>query len=576
MEKFMNKSLKSLRRLSCFTFALLVSQTFAIAEADQSSPSYRGFPFTLEHSNDRIVPIDLDGDGLKDLVTADKQLLSIYFQKAITSDTTQPFTFDTPDITLDLPGSAAGWDLDWNTQAQSTQAKSVRIVALIDGKRVLAWPLEKQVLGEAQILLDQLPGTLPLGAYPLNFVRDINQDQRNDFIIPGAEHHNLYLQNKQGTFSGDIRIKSNLWVQSTLGEETDLTDDIGQRVRIPEFRIRDINGDGKKDLISRANNVLETFLANSDGSYSIQPSYSFDLNAVRERVGEPDLDNLDFSNLSAMTRYSYNIDLNDVNGDNIDDLLLREGNKVVFYGGTPTGMNFEKPLQVLRSSGNLIASILLDEDEDDLKDLWLLRVEDISLGKAFVWLALSGSINIEAFIYKNQGQRFASRPYRKKTITINFPSMLSTIGMASEFEELSESDAVTRTLAASLRGTDSNKDLVILKNDRIAIHLDVLEQALSDEELFLGLIDDIREKDKHVIDIGDILSDINIEGQANLAIVKGKQADLELPFDGSKTIIDTGSDIIAIDFNNDQHDDILVFSQRDEERIEGILFLSDQ
>ena len=51
--------------------------------------------------------------------------------------------------------------------------------------------------------------------------------------------------------------------------------------------------------------------------------------------------------------------LDDVDGDGIEDLLLREGGKVSLFLGTRDGMDLANPRQVLRSGGNVLASLLL-------------------------------------------------------------------------------------------------------------------------------------------------------------------------------------------------------------------------
>ena len=50
------------------------------------------------------------------------------------------------------------------------------------------------------------------------------------------------------------------------------------------------------------------------------------------------------------------------------------------------GMDLDQPRQVLRSGGNVLSVFLFDEDDDGLKDLWLWRVETISVGDVFLWL----------------------------------------------------------------------------------------------------------------------------------------------------------------------------------------------
>ena len=537
-----------------------------------AGPKYKSWPINLNNTADRIVPIDVNNDGLLDLITADKAQLSIYLQQ--TSE--PPFQFDKPSIAFTLPGKATGWDLDWNTALtngeSATTNKAVRIVAIVDGKNVVAWPIENNKLGPEQVLLDNLAGNLPLGAYPLNFVRDINNDQRNDYIVPGADYHSIYLQNPNGQFSGGINIKSNVWIQSLLAIDNELTTEVGQSVRIPEFRIRDVNNDGVKDLISQARNQLEVFLSNKNGTYPSEPSYTYDMDEIRERLGEPDLDNIDFSNLSAFTRYTYTLELQDVTGDKIEDIVIREAGKVVIYAGTPTGMKLDKPYQVLRSSGNVFSAGLIDEDGDGLNDLFLTRVEDVSLGKAFVWLALSGSIDLESFIYRNQGDKFANRPHRKLTVSITFPSLLKSMSLFSDAQERAKEDTVQRTLRASINGQEN--DLLLLDEQGIRVHLDVLEAATSSENYFLGLIDDIRAKDNFVIDLNELFNNIGVEGQNHLQAAKDKTENIFLKFDNNIDELAIGSDLIALDLNGDHQDDIILFNEREESNITGVLYLS--
>ena len=170
----MNSKLSAVKTL---TLLVLLSPPLAWGENGANPVQYQAFPFELTQVEDRIVPVDLNGDGLRDLLTAEKALLSIYFQKPLNATNTQAFNFSKADLQLTLPGQSVGWDLDWNSLAGN--ASSIRIVAVVDGKQVLGWPIVDNAIGKKQILLQGLSGHLPLGAYPLNFVRDINDDQRS-------------------------------------------------------------------------------------------------------------------------------------------------------------------------------------------------------------------------------------------------------------------------------------------------------------------------------------------------------------------------------------------------------------
>ena len=116
------------------------------------------------------------------------------------------------------------------------------------------------------------------------------------------------------------------------------------------MELRDVNSDGYDDLISRTDERLDVFIADEigDAYFSSGASYSIDIAEIEERLGDFDIDNLDFSNLTGVLALTHEEVLDDVDGDGIEDLLLREGGKVSLFGGTYTGMNSEQPRQVLR------------------------------------------------------------------------------------------------------------------------------------------------------------------------------------------------------------------------------------
>ena len=266
--------------------------------------------------------------------------------------------------------------------------------------------------------------------------------------------------------------------------------------------------------------------------------------------------------------------LDDVNGDGIEDLLLREGGKVSLFEGTTNGMELTQPKQVLRSGGNVLSTFLYDENEDGLKDLWLWRGEPISVGDIFIWLALSGSIAIEAFIYPNEGERFSRRPTRKLTIELQFPSV---IRLATSFQELAEevremqSVGLTPTNKANVDNDLNGDDLLVLVNNQVQIFLNSIEPQDS-STTFLGGLGYARDKDDYTINIRNLIENISITENLRLAGVDGMPADLSIELD---TVVKTG-DIIPALLNADSIDDIFVFTQHDNSNIQGILLLSKQ
>src|SRR5690606_34362055 len=168
-------------------------------------------------------------------------------------------------------------------------------------------------------------------------------------------------QQADGSYGNALRVKSRTANWSRLRQPENLAGRVGQSVRIPALNIRDVNNDGRMDLVSSSEQSIDVFLARQDGGFPSRPAYSVDLQALRERVGEMDFEQLDFSNLSGLLAHTFEIELEDVDGDRVEDLLVREGGRITLFGGTATGMAMDKPRQVLKSSGNVLAIALKDE-----------------------------------------------------------------------------------------------------------------------------------------------------------------------------------------------------------------------
>tara|TARA_B110000495_G_C22948602_1_gene555418 strand:- start:257 stop:1297 length:1041 start_codon:yes stop_codon:yes gene_type:complete len=345
------------------------------------------------------------------------------------------------------------------------------------------------------------------------------------------------------------------------------------------MELRDINSDGYDDLVSRTEEELKVFIANANAAayFPNEASYSLNILEIEERLGEFDIDNLDFSNLTGLLALTHEEILEDVDGDGIDDLLLREGGKVSLFGGSEIGMNFEKPRQVLRSGGNVLGTFLQDENEDGLKDLWLWRVESISVGDIFVWLALSGSIAIEAFIYPNDGERFARRPSRKVTIDLKFPSVISLTSTFRDIEQELDDARSTETTFSSLASLDDNidqQDLILMVSNQVQFFLNSIqpEDVLDNEsDLFLGALDYSRERDNYEFNVRDVIENIAIGGNRHLDAVADGTADSVIEL--SQGVV--SGDIIPVALNKDDRDDVIIFTETDSSHIRGLLLLSD-
>lgn len=528
--------------------------------------------FQLPAETENIVVADLDGDGLHELLAVLESGLRIYFQSE------SGFDFEAVNA-IDFPGQAIGWDLS----TQYGPPGGTAIIALVDGREVLAWTVEEKAVLAPVTVYSNLNGFLSKGVHRLHFSRDINGDSIDDFLIPGAGVINLHISSGiagDGSFEYQppLSVRSELRMRTNI-DETNLDRRIGQSVRIPMMELRDVNGDGFDDLISRTEEELKVFIANPGAAayFPSEANYFLDILEIEERLGEFDIDSLDFSNLTGILALTHEEILEDVDGDGIDDLLLREGGKVSLFGGTANGMDFTQPRQVLRSGGNVLSTFLQDENEDGLKDLWLWRVENISVGDIFVWLALSGSIAVEAFIYPNDGERFARRPSRKVTIDLKFPSVISLTSTFRDIErEISaaETEDASVSSLANLDDDMSLQDLILLRGRQLDFFLNSIEpeDPVEDEsELFLGALNYSRERDNYEFNIRDVIENISIGGNRHVQVASDRTVDSSIELDQGTV----AGAIIPLKLNADEREDVIIFTESEASQIRGLLLLSD-
>ena len=525
---------------------------------------FQSQPLRLPAETENLVLADLDGDQKRELIAVVEDELRIYPQGPGGFDFEQGF------LRLRFEARAAGWDIAGGFDVNGRAS----IVALLDGDRVQAWHLRDGVLSEPEILLSGLGGFLSRGVNRLHFARDVNADGLMDLVTPAPGALNIHLRRDDGGFRRALPVQSDMRLRTNLNSRG-LFWRSGQAITIPALRLRDLNSDGHPDLISETDELLAVFLADpsSPQYFPTSPSYSVDIAEIEERLGEFDVDNLDFSNLTGILALTHQEMLEDVDADGVDDLVLREGGKISLFSGTSDGMNLASPRQVLRSGGNVYGSLLHDENEDGLTDLWLWRVESISLGDVFLWLVLSSDIAIEALIYPNDGERFARRPSRRITVSLQIPSL---IGLAGDVRELSEAAEATRSVdlvssdTAHLDSDFDNLDLLVLMDRQLQVFFNSIRPEPEETE-FLGSLNYSRERDDYRIDLRAMIDEVSIGENRHLREVEGRNADLSIDIGAAAD----QAEVLTADVNGDAAADVFVLSRGDAGIINGMLLLSE-
>ena len=542
---------------------LLASLAFLPLAVGANGWQYGSQPLSLPAETENLVLADLDGDERREIIAVFEDELRIWPQGPA------GFDFEHGFIRLAFQARAVGWDIASGFSSDGHAA----IIALLDGERVQAWHLRDGALSEPETLLTGLGGFLSRGVNRLHFARDVNADGLMDLVTPAPGALNVHLRAEDGGFRPALPVESDMRVRTNLNSRG-LFWRSGQAVTIPALRLRDLNSDGHPDLISETDELLAVFLADAQapGYFPSSASYSVDIAEIEERLGEFDVDNLDFSNLTGVLALTHEEILEDVDADGIEDLVLREGGKISLFAGSGDGMDLANPRQVLRSGGNVLGSFLHDENEDGLKDLWLWRVESISLGDVFLWLVLSSDIAVEALIYPNDGERFARRPSRRITVSLQIPSL---VGLAGDFRDLAEAADATRsadivsTATAQLDSEPDNLDLLVLMDRQLQVFFDSIRPDPEETE-FLGALDYSRGRDDYRIDLRAMIDDIAIGENRHLREVEGRTADLSIDI-GSPAI---AGEVLTADLDGDDVADVLVLARDDAGHIKGMMFLS--
>ncbi len=555
------------------TASLLFLGALASQSVGQTSSAslenYQRHDFSLPGDIERLLIVDANQDGLADILSITQTSIGLYFQS-----NADGFNFSQPSTSVTFAGRSIGWDLSENYEDNDGVTR-FSLLALIDGNRVLQWPIVEEQFAEPIELLNGLNGFSGSGINRLRFSQDLNNDRREDLIIPNAGTLQLFIRDDDNQYQTPISVLSDMRNFTTLFIQDSLERDVGQTVSIPSIELRDVNNDGRPDLISETDERFDVSLANANGDYFPQmPSYTVDRVEIRERLGNFDFDQLDFANLTGILALTHEELLQDVNGDNIDDFVLREGGKVSLFAGTPSGMDFSQPKQVLRSGGNVLTVFLHDEDGDGRKDLWLWRVEPISVGDLFLWLAISGSISVEAFVYRNEGETFARRPARQVTVALKFPSAVrmlsSVIDIREQADNVREQTHIP-TLVANVSGIGNAQDLLVLLDQQVQVfHNSITPEPELAEDRFLASLNYSQNRDNYEIDIRRIIDEFEIELNSGLREVQGRSADQSLALEYSLR----NGDLMSAALNADALDDLFIFYERGEDSITGTLLLS--
>ncbi|MCA8979474.1 MAG: VCBS repeat-containing protein, partial [Planctomycetes bacterium] len=480
---------------------LAIPPTCVALQAD-AEPAWRQYAVEIPGDGTRLALRDVNGDGRADLVEVGPDGFRIALQQTDGG-------FDPGARPLFAwPSSHLAWCL-----ADLSGDGVIELVTLSAAGEVTSYSAGDDGFGAGRSVLKS-QSYLPHGVNRMGFARDVDVDGRLDLVLPGSGKYRIHLQREDGTFADALEIAFDVDVQYRVGDPESLDATFGQTLRVPWFRIEDVDGDGTKDLVSRTEERVDFHFAQP--TLSATPTWSLDLEELAKSI--PKREGVDLDNLLANIDLGVQYTIEELDGKAPRDLVLQLGGTVkVYLGGSAHGVQ-EQPNQVLKISGNLLGVLVRDTDGDDQPDLQLLRGDKVSLGRVLRWLILPGSLDFEFFTYKNTNGEFSRKPTRRNTVSLQIPRLLSLLDEVEELEDEIDRQQSVPARRIDLTGDGARNDVVDIEGGELLFFADCapsededklrgfrtgdMEQAMRD--LVLDDLDRMEDGETKVIDIGDL------------------------------------------------------------------------
>lgn len=373
----------------------------------------------LSQGREALALRDFTGDGAQDLLRIDGEGLALF---PLGPDGT--FASE-PSAVLPWPEGRVGWDLS-DLDGDGT----VEILLLVEGRSVRLHRLDADGAFDAGREVLQAVSYLPAGVSRVRFTRDVDGDGRADLVLPGAGAQRIFLARPEG-WAPPLEIAYEVEVHTMVGQPESLSSSFGQTVRVPWFRLEDVDGDGRRDLISETSERVAFHLA--DPELGSEPTWVLDLVALRAEL--PRRSGIDLDNLLSVVGERVTWRLADLDGRAPRDLIVALGAKFrVYMGGAREGP-VGTPDQVLKSSGNVLQSFVRQVEGSPLPELQIVRGERIGIGRVLRTLILPGHLDFDIFTYRNERGVFSRKPTRRYTVTFEIPRLLAFIDEAEGLED---------------------------------------------------------------------------------------------------------------------------------------------
>ncbi len=321
----------------------------------------------------------------------------------------------------------------------------------------------------------------------VDIVQDVNGDGLADLVVPSSESLRLWLGVAPAS-GPDASPWPSFVPGATLAVEVsksqdsagkNLSDTLEASFSIPSILARDVNGDGRADLLVSHGSVRAFHLQAADATFPEVPTLRIDLAVFRDTIekAEPRPGHT----LAIGDDASY--EMRDLDVDGIPDYVIAHRRKVWVFHGNSNGPQFKEPSTILKTADDITALQLVRLNEDKYPDLLLVKVQIPTIAALVRGIFGEWDVEVTAAGYMSiDGRKFESTPSKRAELAVRLPAILRLLKNPASFLKRFE-DLGARFRRSVWGDFDGNgvRDVVLASEDGMQIEL-WISDATQDEK----------------------------------------------------------------------------------------------
>ena len=398
-------------------------------------------------------------------------------------------------------------------------------------------------------------------------LRDVNQDAAPDLVFPTLDGCELWLAStsdeaSEGEVSWPSFRRAARLANASEGSRSfvgdDLSDRLFGRVAVSDIYTRDMNADGREDLIVSRGDKHAWHMQRDDGTYPRDPDTSLDLRKFKDPTPEPELAPGEIVPGSS----SQLLRTRDLDGDGVLDHVIAHRRKVWVFRGTAEGPQFAEPATILRVAEDVTGMLLVSLDDDERPDLLLVKVVLPGIAELLTGLAFEWDVSFRVLGYKGmEGARFSTRPSWSRELNLVLPPVLDVVRHPERFiEQFQEVSERFRAPTIGDFDGDGDRDVVLVSEDGEGLELFKGEPGDAEELVLDGerqLRKFLFETEVRSWDLDRLLVAVaSLAGELNEVVTSGREPTRELPLRQSDDLEWIGR--TSGDLDGDGDDELLV------------------